>query len=308
MPKTAVPPTAVTIRIALIAVALRRYRPLWLVGPALAVAAAWSLTPIWSSFAQARSDPEAAYSYWRPALSFLNARSSPSYRVEVVDTAEHYYYSWRAPAKGGPQLTALPAVGLGGRANGYVLDLDPETVDLFQFRRLRRQADALIASGENDHAALLLREADGLWRGQALAGIRGDWVARMRGGLEEERRAAILERVGCELALGKHAALVGELHGLLAQYPLDETFLAHQMTALYRAGRPGDALSLFRETRDRLVEDNRRQNLLSDAGYRILRFTASDVYTRPDAVVAEVRRAVSGAAAVAARRPAGAPR
>ena len=60
--------------------------------------------------------------------------------------------------------------------------------------------------------------------------------------------------------------------------------------------------------RDRLVEDNRRQNLLSDAGYRILRFTASDVYTRPAAVVAEVRRAVSGAAAVSARRPAGAPR
>ncbi|MGE5136256.1 MAG: tetratricopeptide repeat protein [Gemmatimonadota bacterium] len=146
-------------------------------------------------------------------------------------------------------------VRLAGRANGYVLDLDPETIDLFQFRRLRRQADALIASGENGHAAVLLREADGLWRGQALAGIRGDWVARMRGSLEEERRAAILERVGCELALGKHAALVGELHGLLAQYPLDETFIAHQMTALYRSGRPGDALSLFRETRDRLVEE-----------------------------------------------------
>ena len=73
---------------------------------------------------------------------------------------------------------------------------------MHQFRRLRRQADALTASGDYDHAASLLREADGLWRGQALAGIRGDWVARMRDSLEEERRAAILERVECELGLG----------------------------------------------------------------------------------------------------------
>jgi len=62
-----------------------------------------------------------------------------------------------------------------------------------------RSPDALIATGDHDHAVRLLREADGLWRGQPLAGIRGDWVARMRGSLEEERRAAIRERVECEL-------------------------------------------------------------------------------------------------------------
>ncbi len=76
--------------IALIAVGLRRYRPLWLAVPAVALAAVWNLTPIWSSFAQASSDPEAAYSYWQPALTFLKHHSSPSYRVEVVDTAEHW--------------------------------------------------------------------------------------------------------------------------------------------------------------------------------------------------------------------------
>ncbi len=30
----------------------------------------------------------------------------------VVDEVEHYYYSWKAPSKGGPQLTSLPAVGI----------------------------------------------------------------------------------------------------------------------------------------------------------------------------------------------------
>src|SRR5262249_36669397 len=49
--------------------------------------------------------------------------------------------------------------------------------------------------------------------------------------------------------------LVGELHDLLTRYPFDETLIACQMTALYRAGRGGDALNLYRETRDRLVEE-----------------------------------------------------
>jgi very-short-patch-repair endonuclease len=44
--------------------------------------------------------------------------------------------------------------------------------------------------------------------------------------------------------------------------------------------------------RDRLIEDNRRQNALIDAGFRILRFTAADLRERPDAVVAQVRNAL----------------
>jgi very-short-patch-repair endonuclease len=39
-----------------------------------------------------------------------------------------------------------------------------------------------------------------------------------------------------------------------------------------------------------LAEDNRRQNRLLDAGVRLLRFTAVDIYQRPDEVVAQVRR------------------
>jgi hypothetical protein len=46
--------------------------------------------------------------------------------------------------------------------------------------------------------------------------------------------------------------------------------------------------------RERLVEDNRRQNLLMNAGYQMLRFTAADVYKRPDVVVAQVVEALRG--------------
>jgi very-short-patch-repair endonuclease len=45
--------------------------------------------------------------------------------------------------------------------------------------------------------------------------------------------------------------------------------------------------------RETLVEDNRRQNRLVDAGYRLLRFTAGDVLNTPAAVVSIVRRALA---------------
>jgi very-short-patch-repair endonuclease len=41
--------------------------------------------------------------------------------------------------------------------------------------------------------------------------------------------------------------------------------------------------------RTTLVEDNRRQNRLVDAGIRLLRFTAGDIYSAPDSVIALVR-------------------
>src|SRR5438309_7981657 len=41
--------------------------------------------------------------------------------------------------------------------------------------------------------------------------------------------------------------------------------------------------------RDRLVDDNRRQNRLVGAGFRLLRFTAADVYGSPDLIAMQVR-------------------
>lgn len=44
--------------------------------------------------------------------------------------------------------------------------------------------------------------------------------------------------------------------------------------------------------RARLIEDNRRQNLLLGAGFRLLRFTAADIFERPDGLVPQVRGAL----------------
>jgi DNA-binding SARP family transcriptional activator/Tfp pilus assembly protein PilF len=202
-----------------------------------------------------------------------------------VDTLIDRLWDTEPPAKARESLSVYvarlraslrQAVGddlrLLGRAQGYTLEVDPETIDVYQFRRLRRQADTLAASGDYEPAATMLREADGLWRGQALAGVPGDWAARMRDALEEERRAALVERIGCELELGQHTDLVGELSQLLVQYPADETLVGHQMTALCRSGRPADALALYRETRRRLIEEQGAEPgpALSDLHQRIL--------------------------------------
>ena len=76
--------------LALIAVALRGWRPLWLVLPVIVLAGVWNVTPIVASFARATTDPEASLAYWQPGIAYLHAHLSPSYRVEAVDTAEHW--------------------------------------------------------------------------------------------------------------------------------------------------------------------------------------------------------------------------
>jgi very-short-patch-repair endonuclease len=47
--------------------------------------------------------------------------------------------------------------------------------------------------------------------------------------------------------------------------------------------------------RDRLAEDNRRQNRLLSDGIRLLRFTAGDIFQTPEAVVAQVRSSLDRA-------------
>ncbi|HEY6962333.1 MAG TPA: phosphodiester glycosidase family protein [Gaiellaceae bacterium] len=59
-----------------------------------------------------------SYTRWmlRPSSMSSGVRSVEWVRTQpggnwLVDKVEHVYYSWKAPRKGGPQLTALPTVG-----------------------------------------------------------------------------------------------------------------------------------------------------------------------------------------------------
>lgn len=76
--------------IALLVFSLRGYRPRLLVAPALALALFWNLGPITDGFNKGRADPGNSRAYWAPAIDFLHGKLTPSYRVESVDTANHW--------------------------------------------------------------------------------------------------------------------------------------------------------------------------------------------------------------------------
>ncbi len=79
-----------SLPIAVLVLSLRNWRPLPVAALALVLAAAWNLSPHAWSYSRARSEPAAHEQYWQPAVSFLSTRLTPSYRVEVVDTAAHW--------------------------------------------------------------------------------------------------------------------------------------------------------------------------------------------------------------------------
>jgi hypothetical protein len=78
------------IPIAVLALSLRRWRPLPACLVALALAACWNVTPLAGSFLKGKADGSSDATYWMPAISFLHANLTPSYRVEAVDTADHW--------------------------------------------------------------------------------------------------------------------------------------------------------------------------------------------------------------------------
>ena len=64
-----------------------------------------------------------------------------------------------------------------------------------------------------------------------------------------------MDRVDCDLALGRHEKVIGELQRLVSQHPLRERLRAQQMLALYRADRQAEALDAYQQARRVLVEE-----------------------------------------------------
>src|SRR5215470_16305645 len=109
------------------------------------------------------------------------------------------------------------------RADGYLICVADGELDLARFEALREQAGQCARAGRWAEASAALHEALALWRGEPLADVPSDVLARR--GLRQ---------------LTESEPLRERLHELL-------------MLALYRAGRQADALAAYRRARAILV-------------------------------------------------------
>lgn len=131
-------------------------------------------------------------------------------------TVRNVVYSYVARLKSAIAGAGDPAVGLGRRAGGYVLEAPADQSGLYRFRALVAQA---AAAGADRQAEALLRGAVRLWRGPALASLTGAWLAGMRDSLELERRAALMDLNDIALRQSRHSALVSGLSEAATAHP-----------------------------------------------------------------------------------------
>ena len=90
------------------------------------------------------------------------------------------------------------------RPPGYLLHVGDEELDATRFLTLAAEARRLANNGEHQQADGLYREALALWRGPPLANVDVESFARNEiERLEEERLSTLMDRIECELALGR---------------------------------------------------------------------------------------------------------
>src|SRR5712692_11117613 len=150
----------------------------------------------------------------------------------------------------------LPSDTLLTRPPGYLLEVEASDLDLQRFERLLAEGHEALAQGDAGRASDVLHDALALWRGPALAEFVFEPFAQSEiGRLEDLRLAAVEERIEADLALGRHADLIGELEALIAENPHRERLRGELMLALYRSGRQAEALETYQAARRALVDE-----------------------------------------------------
>ncbi|MDJ1135997.1 AfsR/SARP family transcriptional regulator, partial [Streptomyces iconiensis] len=147
------------------------------------------------------------------------------------------------------------------QAGGYLLLLEPSSIDLVFFDTCVKEARRAAARGEFEEAARSYRKALSLWRGPAFEDIRPPEVSApgIRAGaitLQDHWIIVTEERVGTDLVLGRHHEVLGELRSLVRAHPLRERFRLHLIRALGRVGRRQEAIATYQEGHRILVQEH----------------------------------------------------
>ena len=156
--------------------------------------------------------------------------------------------SYLAAIRRVPAGTGAEDLRLESGQGRHLLLAGPASLDLLAFEQLTAQGRRQLTSGRAGTAADRLDRALALWRGPVLEGLRIPEVVQPEVRTWEDLRVdAIEDWADASLAAARHVPVAAQLHGLVQRYPLRERLWAQLMLALYRCGRPADALATYRE-------------------------------------------------------------
>ncbi|RSM81687.1 hypothetical protein DMH04_27485 [Kibdelosporangium aridum] len=145
---------------------------------------------------------------------------------------------------------------LSTRHSGYLLQEDSCQTDIEVFDRHVSAGRAAAEVGNHLLASEELSRALKLWRGPTLVDVpMGRLLEIEAASLEERWLGALERRIEADLALGRHADLLGELTLLVGNNPMNENLCAFLMTALYRTGHVARSLQAFHRMRSVLNQE-----------------------------------------------------
>ncbi|GAA4923649.1 DNA-binding SARP family transcriptional activator/predicted negative regulator of RcsB-dependent stress response [Nonomuraea thailandensis] len=138
---------------------------------------------------------------------------------------------------------------------GYVLKPAAATTDLSCFNSQAALAREAVTAGRYEEALGHYDDALSWWQGAPLGGIRSSFAQARADWLEGLRLDALEERLSVLLALGRNTDVVTEARVLAGEAPLRERLHGHLMEALHESGRRSEALEVYRQFRNRTVEE-----------------------------------------------------
>lgn len=139
---------------------------------------------------------------------------------------------------------------------GYQLRLGQDELDCEIFLRLVQTGRENAAQQRDEQARYCFERGLTLWRGPALADLSyGPILEGFATCLLEARLECTELLIDCQLRLGRHREVVGQLYTLIAEHPLREAFRRQLMLALYRSERTADALNAYQAARRALHDE-----------------------------------------------------
>ncbi len=142
------------------------------------------------------------------------------------------------------------------RQPGYVLEVDPDSVDAWRFERLVKEGTRQLEDGDQEAGRSTIREALGLWSGPALSDFPyEEFALPVARRLTEERLTAAEAYAAASLEAGRITEALDLLTAAVQDDPLRERARELLMVALYRSGRHAEALRSYHTLRTQLTDE-----------------------------------------------------